>query len=226
MQSGRNANPVISSPHVPSPGSDSFGNGLARTSSTDRISVGLGSQLPTTPISYVLSKLIPGFAAQFFQLVEAWSALSDVGEKSRLLNVTGSFRESQQGIDSRTTDALRIGKVLMDHPFKRFQQFLFRTHSAPRSSNMEFEPARHSCPLGESHDSRVMSMKFWVRARATRQSTDEFGRRAQAPGWKSSGGINPGTTLSIFRRRALVPSRGSSSAARGPAGSFLSHAKN
>src|SRR5579864_3163688 len=86
-----------------------------------------------------------------------------MGEKARPLGLPGSSGESQQRIASWTTDALRIGEVLMDDPFKRFQQFLFRTHYALRGSNMEFEPARHSSPLGESHDSRVMSMKFLCR---------------------------------------------------------------
>lgn len=45
------------------------------------------------PISCVLSRLIARLAAQLFQLVEARSALSDVGEKARLWNVTGSLGE-------------------------------------------------------------------------------------------------------------------------------------
>lgn len=56
--------------------------------------------------------------------------MSDVGEKARLLNVHGSFREFQQGLVSWTADTLRIGEVLMDDPFKGFKEFLFRAHSA------------------------------------------------------------------------------------------------
>lgn len=59
-----------------------------------------------------------------------------MGEKLRLWNVSGSFREFQQGLMPWTADALRIGEVLADDPFKRLKQFLFRTHSAPRDSNM------------------------------------------------------------------------------------------
>ena len=76
-----------------------------------------------------------------------------MGEKARLLNVPGSFRESQQGIASWTTDALRIGEILMDDLFERFQQFLFRTHSALSDSNMESESA-HRCSFGENPTTR------------------------------------------------------------------------
>jgi len=65
--------------------------------------------------------LIPRSVAQFFQLVEAGSALSDVGQKVPQLNVRGPFRKLQQRLVPRTVDALRIGKVFMDDPFKRFK---------------------------------------------------------------------------------------------------------
>src|SRR5579862_8406580 len=57
-----------------------------------------------------------------------------------------------------------------------------------RGSNMKFEPARHSSALGESHDSRVMSMKFLCRitrpgwcARAMCQLAEEFGKGTWMP---------------------------------------------
>jgi hypothetical protein len=96
--------------------------------------------------------LIPRLAAQFFQLVEAASALSDVGEKVPQLNVRGPFRKLQQHLVSGTVDALRIGKVLMDDPFKRVKQFPFRIHSARPGCNWHPTP-NSTAPLEESHDS-------------------------------------------------------------------------
>ena len=45
--------------------------------------------------------------------------MSDVGEKVPQLNVRGPFRKFHQRLVSGTVDALRIGKVFMDDPFKR-----------------------------------------------------------------------------------------------------------
>jgi hypothetical protein len=84
-----------------------------------------------------------------------------VGEKARLLNVPGSFRESQQGIASWTTDALRIREVLMDDPFKHFQQFLFRTHSALPGRTWSPNPLT-VLHLAEFHDCWPVSMKIFV----------------------------------------------------------------
>jgi hypothetical protein len=46
------------------------------------------------------------------------------------LNMCGRLREFPQDILPGTADALRIGKVFVDDPFKRVEQFLFRIHSA------------------------------------------------------------------------------------------------
>jgi len=84
-----------------------------------------------------------------------------VGEKVCLLNVPGSFRKFQQGLISWTADALRIGEVLVDDPFKRFKQFLFRTHSA--LPGRRWSPNLLAvAPLGESHESRPVSMKIFA----------------------------------------------------------------
>lgn len=45
--------------------------------------------------------------------------MSDVGDKVPQLNVRGPFRKLQQRLVSGTVDALRIGKVFTDDPFKR-----------------------------------------------------------------------------------------------------------
>ena len=84
-----------------------------------------------------------------------------MGEKARLLHVPGSFRKFQQGLISWTVDALRIGEVLVDDPFKRFQQLLFRTHSALPGGAWSPSPIAVA-PSGESHDSRLLSMKIFV----------------------------------------------------------------
>lgn len=113
----------------------------------------VGSTKGFRPISDAPWRLTARLAAQFFQFVKAGSALLDVREKARLLDVPGSFRESQQGLTSWTADALRIGEVLMDDPFKRFQQFLFGTHSALPGQRWSPTPLA-VVPLGESHDWR------------------------------------------------------------------------
>ena len=78
-------------------------------------------------ISGLLNSL---FLPQFFQLIKAGSALSDVGEQGGDLSVRGPLREFQQDIAPWAGDALRIGKVFMHHPVKCVKQFFFRIHSA------------------------------------------------------------------------------------------------
>jgi len=70
------------------------------------------------------------FLPQFFQVIKAGSALSDVGEQGGELSVRGPLREFQQDIAPWTGDALRIGKVFMHYPVKCVKQFFFRIHSA------------------------------------------------------------------------------------------------
>jgi len=55
----------------------------------------VGSSNGFQPISDVLWRSIPRPAAQFFQLVETRSTLSDVGEKVCLMNLPESFRKFQ-----------------------------------------------------------------------------------------------------------------------------------
>jgi hypothetical protein len=74
----------------------------------------------------VNSPLLP----QFFQLIKAGSALSDVGKQGGELRVRGPLRKFQQDIVPWTGDALRIGKVFMDYPVKCVEQLFFRIHSA------------------------------------------------------------------------------------------------
>ena len=70
------------------------------------------------------------FLPQFFQVIKAGSALSDVGKQGGELSVRGPLREFQQDIAPWTVDALRIGKVLVHYPVKCVEQFFFRIHSA------------------------------------------------------------------------------------------------
>lgn len=77
--------------------------------------------------------------------------MSDVGEEVRRLKVRGPFREFQQRLMSGTVDALRIGKVSMDDPFKRVKYFLFRIHSVHPDCN--WSPIAPLLFLEESHDS-------------------------------------------------------------------------
>ncbi len=66
-----------------------------------------------------LRRLNSRFVPQFFQLVKAGSALSNVDE----LSVRGLLGEFQQDFAPWTGDALRIGKVFMHDPRKRTDQF-------------------------------------------------------------------------------------------------------
>ena len=70
------------------------------------------------------------FLPQFFQVIKAGSALSDVGKQGGELSVRGLLREFQQDLAPWTGDALRVGKVFMHHPVKCVKQFFFRIHSA------------------------------------------------------------------------------------------------
>jgi hypothetical protein len=84
-----------------------------------------------------------------------------VGEKAHLMNLPCHFRKFQQGFISWTADALRIGKILVDDSFKRFKQFLLRTHSAIPARRWSPNPLA-VVPLGESHESRPVSMKIFA----------------------------------------------------------------
>ena len=70
------------------------------------------------------------FLPQFFQLIKAGSALSDVGEQRGELSVRGPLRKFQQDIVPWTGDAPGIGKVLTHYSVKCVKQFFFRIHSA------------------------------------------------------------------------------------------------
>jgi len=74
---------------------------------------------------------------------------------------TCPFRKFQQGLISWTADALRIGEVRVDDPFKRFKRFPFRTHSVLPGRRWSPNPLAVA-PLGESHDSRPLPMKIFV----------------------------------------------------------------
>jgi hypothetical protein len=70
------------------------------------------------------------FLPQFFQLIKAGSALSDMGKQGGELSVRGPLREFQQDLLPWTGDALRVGKVSMHYPVKCVNQLFFRIHSA------------------------------------------------------------------------------------------------
>src|SRR5271166_4658878 len=70
------------------------------------------------------------FLSQFFQLVKTGSAFSDVREQVSELSVRRLLGEFQQDFSSRTSDALRIGKVFVHDPVKCVEQFFFRIHCA------------------------------------------------------------------------------------------------
>ena len=53
-----------------------------------------------------------------------------MGEQVRELPVRGLLREFQQDLAPGTSIVLRIGKVFMDDPIKRVEQFFFEVHSA------------------------------------------------------------------------------------------------
>ena len=65
---------------------------------------------------------------------------------------------------SWTADALRIGEVLVDDAFKRFQQFLFEAIARSGAQRWEAAPVA-IVPLGESHDWRPVSMKIFITIR-------------------------------------------------------------
>jgi hypothetical protein len=65
---------------------------------------------------------------QFFQLMEAGSTLSDVGEDVGELGVRRPSGELQQDFAPWTFGALRIRKVVMHDPVKCIEQFSFQIH--------------------------------------------------------------------------------------------------
>jgi len=67
---------------------------------------------------------------QFFQLIEAGSALSDVGENVGELGVRRPSGKLQQGFAPGTRSTLRIGKIVMHDPVKCIEQFFFQSISA------------------------------------------------------------------------------------------------
>ena len=83
-----------------------------------------------------------------------------MGERVGELSICGRLREFQQDIQPGTVDALRIGEVFVDDPFKRVKQFLFRIHSARPGRTWSPSPTP-CCFFGESHDSRPVSMKIF-----------------------------------------------------------------
>ena len=76
-----------------------------------------------------------------------------MGEQVGELSVCGPLREFLQVIPLWTVDALRIGKVFVDDPFKRVEQFLFRIHSARPGRN--WSPSSDPCrSFGENPTTR------------------------------------------------------------------------
>ena len=87
--------------------------------------------------------------------------MPDVGEQVRELTVRGLLREFQQDLAPWTSDVLRIGKVFMDDPVKRVEQFFFEVHSARRFCT--WSPIWTAMlPPAESHDPGSESMKIFV----------------------------------------------------------------
>lgn len=95
-------------------------------------------------------KLSNSRLAQFLQFVEAGSALPDVKQQLREFRVRGAPREFDQGFASRTADALRVGKVLMDDSIECIDQLFFVVH---RRGFRKYAQA-------ESHDPQFLSMKI------------------------------------------------------------------
>ena len=86
--------------------------------------------------------------------------MSDMVKKALLTNGSRFFREFCQDLLSWTPDALRVGEVLMDDPFKRVKQFFLRSHSALPGRTW----SRNSLAvalLAESHDLWPVSMKIF-----------------------------------------------------------------
>jgi hypothetical protein len=76
------------------------------------------------------------FASKLLQLIKTRSAPSNVIHQVGELSVRGLLRELEQDLAPGTVDALRIGKVLVQYPVKRVEQFFFQIHSA-RPGRME-----------------------------------------------------------------------------------------
>lgn len=84
------------------------------------------------------------FASKLFQLIKTRSAPSNVIHQVGELSVRGLLRELEQGLVLWTVDALRIGKVFVQYPVKRVEQFFFQIHSTRPSRT--WSPRLPCCP--------------------------------------------------------------------------------
>ena len=84
------------------------------------------------------------FASKLFQLIKTRSAPSNVIEQVGELSVRRLLRELEQDLAPWTVDALRIGKVFVQYPVKRVEQFFFQIHSA--RPGRTWSPRLPCCP--------------------------------------------------------------------------------